>query len=278
MEGIKVQKQYGSSNFVRNSILLGIAVGVVLPVLPLFVWSFSHNWWFPSLWPTKYAMRAWDYVTSPASGVINALKNSLIISVAVTVLAVFIGVPAGRAFGLHDFKGKTFLQFVILAPAIVPGLAVTMGIDVLFIKMGLSGTLGGVIFVHLLPTVPYMTIVMTGVFTNYNAAFEEQALSLGADKRRTFLLVTLPSISPGIITGGLFVFLISWSQYILTVLIGGGRVVTLPLLLFSFVQSGDNAVTAALSIIFLLPAILILLVSSKYLSGESGGMGGFGNI
>ena len=123
-----------------------------------------------------------------------------------------------------------------------------------------------------------MTIVMTGVFANYNAEFEEQAHSLGADKIRTFLLVTLPSISPGIITGALFVFLISWSQYILTVLIGGGRVVTLPLLLFSFAQAGDNAVTAALCIIFLLPAILILLVSSKYLSGESGGMGGFGNI
>lgn len=278
MEGIKVQKQYGSSKLMRNIILLGIVVGVVLPILPLFIWSFSFNWWFPNLWPTEYAMRAWDYVTSPASGVIDAFKNSLIIAVAVTVLAVFIGVPAGRALGLNDFKGKTFLQFVILAPTIVPGLAVTMGIDILFIKMGLSGTLGGVIFVHLLPTLPYMTIVMTGVFANYNAEFEEQAHSLGADKIRTFLLVTLPSISPGIITGALFVFLISWSQYILTVLIGGGRIVTLPLLLFSFAQAGDNAVTAALSIIFLLPAILILLVSSKYLSGESGGMGGFGNI
>ena len=154
MEGVKVQKQYGSYKLMRNIILLGIAVGVVLPILPLFIWSFSFNWWFPNLWPTKYAMRAWDYVTSPASGVINAFKNSLIIAIAVTVLAVFIGVPAGRALGLNDFKGKTFLQFVILAPTIVPGLAVTMGIDILFIKMGLSGTLGGVIFVHLLPTFP----------------------------------------------------------------------------------------------------------------------------
>lgn len=278
MENIKLQKQYGSSHLMRNIILLGIVVGVILPMLPLFIWSFSYNWWFPSIWPTKYAMRAWNYVTSPASGVVDAFKNSLIIAVAVTILSIFIGVPAGRALGLYDFKGKTFFQFVILAPTIVPGLAVTMGIHILFIRIGLADTLGGVIFVHLLPTLPYMTIVMTGVFANYNAEYEEQAHSLGANNIKTFILVTLPSITPGIITGSLFVFLISWSQYILTVLIGGGRVVTLPLLLFSFAQAGDNAVTAALSIIFLLPAIIILLVSSKYLSGESGGMGGFGNI
>jgi len=74
------------------------------------------------------------------------------------------------------------------------------------------------------------------------------------------------------------VFLISWSQYILTVLIGGGRVITLPVLLFAFAAAGDNAVTAALCIVFLAPAVLILLFTSRYLSGESGAMGGFGRL
>jgi putative spermidine/putrescine transport system permease protein len=90
--------------------------------------------------------------------------------------------------------------------------------------------------------------------------------------------VTLPSVLPGVVTGGLLVFLISWSQYILTVLVGGGKVVTLPLLLFSFARSGDNAVTAALCIIFLLPAVVILFATSRYLTGKTSAMGGFGRI
>lgn len=106
----------------------------------------------------------------------------------------------------------------------------------------------------------------------------EQSYSLGAGRVSTFIHVTLPNILPGIVTGGLFVFLISWSQYILTVMIGGGRVVTLPLLLFSFAAAGDNAVTAALCIVFVAPAIVILVAVSRYLSGESGAMGGFGRV
>jgi putative spermidine/putrescine transport system permease protein len=153
-----------------------------------------------------------------------------------------------------------------------------MGIHVLFIRLALVDTLIGVSLAHLLPTLPYMVLVMSGVFSNYDAEYEQQALSLGASRLRTFLHVTLPSVLPGIVTGGLFVFLISWSQYILTVLIGGGRVITLPLLLFSFAGAGDNAVTSALGIVFLAPAVLILLATSRFLSGESAAMGGFGRL
>ena len=73
----------------------------------------------------------------------------------------------------------------------------------------------------------------------------------------------------GLLVGGMFAFIISWGQYVLTLLIGSGRVVTLPVLLFSFAGSGNNAVTAALSLLFVAPSILILLFTSRYLTGES---------
>lgn len=153
-----------------------------------------------------------------------------------------------------------------------------MGMQVIFIRLGLTDTMIGVIIVHLIPTIPYMTISMSGVFANYDPAFEEQARSLGAGSAKTFFLITIPTVFPGIIIGGMFAFLISWGQYILTIIIGGGRVITLPLLLFSFAGSGNFALTSALSIIFLLPSIIILLLTSKYLSGKSSAMGDFGNL
>ena len=75
---------------------------------------------------------------------------------------------------------------------------------------------------------------------------------------------------------GLFAFLVSWSQYVLTLLIGGGQVVTLPVLLFSSVPGGDSASIAAQSLLFVGPGLLILLVTSRYLSGEDTALQGFG--
>jgi len=179
---------------------------------------------------------------------------------------------------MYQFKGKSAVELLILAPMIVPGIAVVLGIHSIFISLGLTNSVSGVILVHLIPTIPYMVLVMAGIFANYDPAFESQARSLGASPLKTFWYVTLPAIMPGIIVGGLFAFLVSWSQYILTLLIGGGRVVTLPLLLFNFATSGRNDITGAIGMIYILPGVIILLLTAKHLSGRSGAVGGFGQI
>jgi putative spermidine/putrescine transport system permease protein len=251
-------------------VMWGVVVLVVLPLIPMLLWAFSERWLFPTLIPEQLSLRPWASAFRPGSNVFPAFRNSLYIATIVTFASICIGIPAGRALGLYSFKLKNLAQFFILAPSIIPGLAVTMGMHVVFIKLGLSNSLIGVMLVHLLKTIPYMTIALTGVFANYDPQFEEQARTLGASRVKTFFLITIPEISPGIITGGLFAFIISWSEYIMTVLIGGGRIITLPLLLFSFIGSGDNGMTAALGIIFLLPTIIILVFSSKYLSQNAG--------
>ncbi|HIC89357.1 MAG TPA: ABC transporter permease [Anaerolineae bacterium] len=263
---------------IRWVVVTGIVVGVLLPFIPLVVWSFSHRWYFPALVPTQWSLRAWRYVFSPGSQVPKALGYSTVIALAVTGLSILIGIPAGRAMGLHRFRGKTLVEFLILAPTIVPTIAVAMGIHVAFIKYGLADTLIGVILVHLIPVTPYMVMIMASVFANYDPEYEEQARTLGAGPIQTFIYVTFPAILPGLVVGGLFSFIISWSQYVLTLLIGGGRVITLPLLLFSFAGSGDNSITAALSMVFVAPAVLFLIVTSRYLTGENAAIGGFGKI
>ena len=256
-------------NPIRGTVLLGIVLGVILPMLPQLTWAFTHRWLFPDLLPSRWSMRSWRYIANPDIKVLPAVLNSLRIAAAVTVLSVIAGVPAGRALGMYSFRWKGPAELIILSPAVIPGLAVTMGMQVIFIRLGLTDTVPGVVLVHLIPTIPYMTVSMSGVFANYDPAFEEQARSLGAGALRTFMHVTLPATAPGIIVGGMFAFLISWGQYILTVIIGGGRVITLPLLLFSFAGSGDFPLTAALSMIFVMPSILILLFTGRYLTGSA---------
>jgi putative spermidine/putrescine transport system permease protein len=268
--------QASSSRALNTAVALVIVVAILLPIVPLVLWSFSFRWRFPDLLPSSLSMRAWKYVFSGVSKAPQAFAQGAQISLVATLLALVVGIPAGRALGLHRFRGKRLVQFFILAPTIIPPLSVAMGIHVAFIRYGLAAKMLGVMLVHLIPTTPYVAMVMASVFANYDPEYEEQARTLGAGPWRTFIHVTLPAIFPGIMVGGMFAFIISWGQYILTLLIGGGRVITLPVLLFSFAASGDSAVTAALCILFVAPAIIILTLTSKYLTGESAALGGFG--
>ena len=259
---------------------LGIAtllLWLIAPMIPLFIWSIAYRWFFPNILPASYNMRAWEYAFSPAAGALESLYITTYIAVVVTLLSILVGVPAGRALGLHRFRGKRIIELLILSPTIIPSLAVILGIHVVFIRLGIANSVLGVILVHLIPGLPYMTLVMAGVFANYDPQFEEQARSLGAGPIATIWYVMIPTVMPGIIVGGLFTFLISWAQYITTLIIGGGRVQTLPLKLFNFVSSTDYPVTGALGIIFIAPGVLVLLLTSRYLTGRSA-VGGIGNI
>ena len=248
---------------------LALAGWLVLPLLPLAIWSVAHGWRFPDLLPQAWTTKAWSYALSDTAGVLNSFGLTTLIATATTLLAALVGVPAGRAIGLHSFPGKRLVLILLLAPAILPGLATVFGLHGLFLRLGLTGTLAGVILAHLVPVLPYMTLVMAAVFSRFDPAIEHQARSLGATPVQTFRFVTLPAILPGLLTASLFAFLVSWSQYLLTLAIGGGRVQTLPLLLYSFVAAGRNDVTAAIALLYLLPGLVILAITARQITGRS---------
>lgn len=253
-----------------------LTIWLVLPLVPLLIWSFARGWRYPDILPQDWTFAAWEFALSSRSGVLESLGLTALIAALATALAILVGVPAGRALGLYTFRGKALVELLILAPVIVPGIAVALGLHGVFIQLGLTNTVAGVVLVHLIPTLPYMTLVMAGIFASYDPAYEAQARSLGASAWQTFRHVTLPAILPGIIVGGLFAFLVSWSQYVLTLLIGGGRVITLPLLLFNFASAGRNDITGAIGMIYILPGLVILFFTLRYLTGTNAAIGGLG--
>ena len=251
---------------------------LLTPLIAFFFNAFSFRWFYPQLFPNELSLRAWESIFSANSKVSVALLNSTILAVGVTFSSVVIGLPAARALGLYKFRGKRIVEFLIISPTIVPGIAVAMGLNINFIRWGLSGNILGVGLVHLVPVMPYVVLTLSGVFANYNPDYEQQARSLGAGALATFWYVTLPAIFPGIVVASLFAYLISWSQYILTFLIGAGQVITMPVLLFSTASGSNNALTAAMSLVFVAPSILILILTARFLSGKSSAVGGFGQI
>ncbi|MCX7289253.1 MAG: ABC transporter permease subunit [Rhodobacterales bacterium] len=251
---------------------MALALWLVLPLVPLAIWSVAHGWRFPDLLPVAWSFKAWSHAFSASSGVLHGLGQSMLIASVATALAILVGVPAGRALGLYRFRGKQLVLLLLVAPVLVPPIAIAPGLHGVFLQLGLTGGVPGVILAHLIPVIPYMTLVMAAVFGRFDTSHEAQARSLGARPWQVFAHVTLPAILPGLLTGALFAFLVSWSQYLLTLVIGGGRVQTLPLVLYGFATSGRNDLTGAIAILYILPGALVLALTARFLTGRAPGL------
>ncbi|MBF9034419.1 ABC transporter permease subunit [Rhodobacterales bacterium HKCCE2091] len=253
-----------------------LLVALLLPLVPLATWSVAHGWRFPDLLPRDWSLDAWAYALSPTAGVLRGLGLTAAIAGAATAGSLVIGLPAGRALGLYRFRGRAAVEILVLAPVLTPGIAAVFGLHALFLPLGLTNTVAGVALAHLIPVLPYTILVLSGVFAGYDTRAEYQARSLGASPFQVLRHVTWPAIRPGVIVAALFAFLVSWSQYLLTLVIGGGRVQTLPLQLFAFAGAGRADVTGAIAVVYVLPGILVLVLTSRRLTGRSAALAGFG--
>ena len=247
---------------------------IILPVVPLVIWSGAFAWRWPDVLPSEWSGRAWRYVFSPTTQVRPGLTGSVTVALLTMFAALAIGAPAGIAVGRMTFRGKRAIEMLLLAPFIVPGLVVTMGIQIVFIHLRLTDTVQGVVLAHLMPALPYVIVSVAGVAANLGVQVEEQARSLGATPWQAFVHITLPLLRPGLAVGGLFAFLVSWSQYTSTLIIGGGKVQTLPLLVYTFTRSGDNPIAAALALLFVAPAVVALALASRTLRQRQSVVGG----
>lgn len=243
--------------------LAGWLAYTVVPLAILAVGSVAWRWFYPALLPGEWTLRGWAAVAAPGSGVAEAAANSTLIAAGATALSLLVGYPAGRALGLHRFPGRRLVFFLLLLPQIVPPIAYAMGVHGIFLRLGLADTLGGLMLVHVVPCLPYVVISLTSQFANYPVEMEEQARTLGAPPWRVFVSVTLPAVRPGLLLGALLSFLVSWSQYLLNLLIGGGAVPTLPELVFAFLTGSDTLMMATTALVFVLPPMALIVLLAR---------------
>ncbi len=246
----------------------------VAPFVPLVVASFSFRWHWPDLLPTRWLWNVrdetpfpvgWDYLLSPVSRLGSAFANTVAIGLVVAALALMTGVPAAYVLARYDFRAKGVAEFFLLLPIIVPQVSIGIGMLLLFMRVGLFRTYPGIVLAHLVPALPYAIRILTAMFQNLDPGYEEVARTLGADRLARLRHVTLPLIAAGLATAGLFAFLISTNIFLLTFLISGGRIATLPTMLFSHIGSGGplDATTAGLVLIVSVPGLLFLFIADR---------------
>lgn len=241
---------------------LAAVVVVATPLAALALAALSTGWFFPHPFPnsltTEYLSAALGNSTTRAS-----IDTGLRVSTTVTALALLVSWPASRVLARPHMPGRTVIIALLFLPSVLPAVGLAMGVDVVLLRLGVAGTHTGVVIAHLVPTIPYAVAVLTAGFVRHDRRIEAQAAVLGANDWQRLRLVTLPALRGTLQVAAALTFVVSWSQYLLTVLSGSGRVVTITMLLFSALSGGNPSTIGVLALITAAPATILLALAGR---------------
>lgn len=237
-------------------ILLWIPIGVV------FIMSFASDsaLSFP---PDTYTLQ-WYIEVLNNQNAIDATLTSLRVSVVATPIAVIISLLAAFAIDRYEFRGKGFIQSVLILPVIVPlvitGVALTMFFGITNINTGYLT----VLIAHVVRTVPFAALIIIPTVANIDSKMEEASMDLGANEIETFRRVTLPIIMPGVMAGGLLAFTISFNEFVMTYFVRDTATETLPVYLWSLVRYEATPTVNVISVLFLLFVAVVMLFAASF--------------
>jgi len=246
---------------VKWNLIRGVTVAVyVLMLLPLVVIVInscnpSRLGNFP---PTSLSLRWYESLFADEM-MLRALWNSLQVGVAAAVLAGLVGTVTAMGFVRKDFRMQDGLVIVMLSPLLIPPIIVGVAATIFFSQIGIGRSMGWLIVMHTLLGLPYAFLIIRSQLYLFDETLEEAAVTLGADRITTFREVTLPLISPSVITAMVVVFVISFGEFTATQFWVKRTTTTVPVVIFSMLRTSISPQIDALATVMLVVTIAIPL-------------------
>lgn len=197
-------------------------------------------------------------------GILNALKNSVIVASMTMIMSILFGAPAGYALSRFEFRGKETFRVLILLTRAFPLPLLALPLAVLFIRTGLDDTTFGLALVHTTLALPFAVLITFSLFSGIPVELEEAAWTLGCTRFTAFTKVVLPLILPGITASAIFAFVISWNEvFAAAVLTIENR--TLTAFLLQTLGEAPLHLKFAGGFILVVPALIFIFAVRKYL-------------
>lgn len=227
-------------------VVLGLVVLAVLGLAVLTLWSLATAWRYPDLLPFGLTFRHWLQSGPDLTGLIaTTLAIGLAVSLtAVALVTALLQERVQRQGGGGVGLDARLLDGLAFVPLLVPQVAFLFGLQVLFLQAGLDGSLFGVALSHFVFVLPYILLSLRGPWGALDPRYRQVALSLGASEQRVFWRIRLPLMLPAILTAAALGLAISVSQYLPTLLIGGGRVTTVTTEAVALASGGSRPLIA----------------------------------
>jgi putative spermidine/putrescine transport system permease protein len=243
-----------------------MALFILGPLFWLAIRAFVTEWTFPNLLPEGLTLRWWKVIAEDSS-LLEAIKNSLIISPIVVLISAAICLPAAYAFSRYEFFGrKTFLIGIFAANAF-PKIGLFASIATLFYTLNLMGTILGIIIIQVLGTVIFMTWIPAAAFSAVPRNLEDAARDAGASKLRVFWDITLRLAMPGILVALVMSFLAAFDEAQGTYLVGVPTIYTMPTKMYALVLNYPVQISAVFSLLLAIPSVILITLARKQIIG-----------
>ncbi len=257
------------------SILTVVYLLILFPVFVVFEYAFATKW-FPShwWWPQEFGLRWFERLLG-LRNVVNALINSYVIALVVSVVTIAMTFPAAYVFGARRRqRNSRFIRAVEAlsnVPLAFPTITLALGLYPVYQKLGLLASLPGTVLAHMIMAVPYALRAQVSAFLLVPPEYEEAARNLGAGRGYILRKIYLPLIWPGIMAGAIFSFSWSLNEFVLVLLLGYPDIETIPVQIYQFVGGYylHPQQAAALGLFLLVPTLALMFIAEKTLKSST---------
>jgi putative spermidine/putrescine transport system permease protein len=229
--------------------------------------SFATRWlgtWLPAGFTTKWYFSAWDEFQLG-----DVLWVTFQVVGSVVALAGLFGVPAAYALARRDFPGKKLVLLLLLLPLLIPPVTYGIPLATVLYKAGFGGKLSGVILANLVPTVPFVVLVMIPFIEQIDPRIESAARVFGANTLKVFVYVLVPILMPGVLAALLLVLVRTIAMFELTFLVSGPGSQTLVVALYYAVfAAGVRAVQSidAMAVVYMVTTLVWLIIALRFVN------------
>ncbi|MCI0509567.1 putative thiamine transport system permease protein [Chromohalobacter marismortui] len=233
-------------------------LGLMMAALAgLALWSVAGYWPFPAFLPWPPIAHNW---LNAADDLVAPVWQSLGVALAATLVSVVLVLGALESETQRRRPMRPWAQLILYLPLLVPSVAFLFGLVMMQAQMGVRPGLGAVIIGHAVFVLPYVFLSLAESYRRLDPRWSQQARSLGAGPWRVFWRVRLPLLLTPLLTAAAVGFAVSIGQYLPTILLGAGRVVTVTTEAVSLASGGDRRLTAIYALLqLLLPALGFML-------------------
>lgn len=197
-------------------------------------------------------------------GAVASLTLAFASAAVSTVIATLSAVAVTRVSTLT----RAVFDTAILFPLVLPHAAVALGLYSVVFAIGFLGSFPGVLLAHIVVTLPFAYRPVVTAMQKYDHALDEASQSLGATPTTTFWKVTVPVLLPGILSGFLFAFIISFDEATITMFLKGPSFSTLPVQIFSEIQEGSARIVPAISTFLIVSSVALVLIIKRLAGGD----------
>ena len=238
--------------------------GLIATVVVDFIGTHWFATWVPAGWTTRWYGMVWNEFQLP-----QILIVTIEVVAAVVILSGLIGVPAAYAMARRNFPGKRAALVLFLLPLLVPPITYGIPLATVLYQAHLAGTIWGVILANLVPSVPFVILIMIPFIEQIDPRVEAAARVFGAGMGRMFTQVLIPLLTPGILAALLLVLVRTIAMFELTFLTAGPSSQTLVVALYYAVFAAGvrpQQSIDAMAVVYMISTMIWLLITLRFVN------------